>query len=118
MAEIWIVLVGLCPMEGLLVADQLRPGFILFWAVCAVVSGKWRRVAERCAGMLGQTAAVRKIRIAVHRGHMRIQPSIASTSAFLSNTVVVVLDRIRLGKMGTSSRFLSVFAIFLRSRAT
>lgn len=85
---------------------------------CAVVSGKWRRVAERCAGMLGQTAAVRKIRIAVHRGHMRIQPSIASTSAFLSNTVVVVLDRIRLGKMGTSSRFLSVFAIFLRSRAT
>lgn len=53
MAEIWIVLVGLCPMEGLLVADQLRPGFILFWAVVLlfpVSGGVWRSDVLECWG--------------------------------------------------------------------
>lgn len=53
MAEIWIVLVGLCPMEGLLVADQLRPRFILFWAVVLlfpVSGGVWRSDVLECWG--------------------------------------------------------------------
>ena len=29
-AEIWIVLTGLCLMVGLLIADRLRPGLVLF----------------------------------------------------------------------------------------
>ena len=40
-AEIWIVLTGLCLMVGLLIADRLRPGLVLFSIVvlfmCSVI---------------------------------------------------------------------------------
>jgi hypothetical protein len=146
MSEIWIVLVELCPMEGLQVSDRLRPGIILFWAVVLFMCMGIVSSEEVLAGFRSKDAiavvllflvsgSVRwsdalecwgkrllsgKYGITVRRGHTRIQPTIASTSAFLSNTVVVVLnlDRIRLEKLGTSSRFLSTFAIFLRSSVT
>lgn len=146
MAEIWIVLVGLCPMEGLLVADRLRPGIILFWVVVLfmcmgivsseeVLAGFGNKDAIAIVLLFPVSGGVRwsdarecwvkrllsgKYGITSHRGHTRIQPIIVSSSAFLSNTIVVVLnlDRMCLGKLGPSFRFLSAFAIFLRSSAT
>ena len=135
--EIWIVLTGLCLLVGLLIADRLRLGLVLFPVVvlfmCAgiiipeevlvgfgskdviavvllfLVSGgvRWSDALECWVKRLLSG----KYGIIVRRGHTRIQPTIVSTPALLSNTVVVVLDRMRLGKQGTSSCFLSAIGM-------
>ena len=116
-AEIWIVLAGLCLMVGLLVADRLRPGLVLFSVVvlfmCTgivtpeeVLAGFGNRGVVTVAllflvsegvrrsdalGHLVERLLPEKRTMNVRQGYVRILPAIASVSAFLNNTPVVVV---------------------------
>ena len=116
-AEIWVVLTGLCLMVGLLVADRLRPGLVLFSIVvlfmCAgivtpeeVLAGFGNKgvitvallflVSEgvrrsNALGHLVERLLPKKKSMTIRRGYVRILPTIASVSAFLNNTPVVVV---------------------------
>ena len=116
-AEIWIVLTGLCLMVGLLIADRLRPGLVLFSIVvlfmCAgivtpeeVLAGFGNKGVITVAllflvsegvrrsdalGHLVERLLPEKKSMTIRRGYARILPTIASVSAFLNNTPVVVV---------------------------
>ena len=111
-AEIWIVLTGLCLMVGLLIADRLRPGLVLFSIVvlfmCAgivspeeVLAGFGNKGVITVAllflvsegvrrsdalGHLVERLLPEKKSMTIRRGYARILPTIASVSAFLNNT--------------------------------
>lgn len=115
--EIWIVFAGLCLMMGMLIADYLRPGFVLFSGVVlfmctgilsprealsgfgnegVVTVGLLFLISEgvRRSDALGHLVKwllpVRR-GMTVRKGYLRILPTIASVSAFLNNTPVVVV---------------------------
>ncbi len=116
-AEILIVFAGLCLMVGLLVADFTRPGFVMFSVVilfmCAgilspkevlagfsnkgmitvallfLVSEGVRR--SDALGHLVKRMLPKKTDVSIRGGYIRIMPVIASVSAFLNNTPVVVV---------------------------
>lgn len=116
-AEIWIVLTGLCLMVGLLIAYRLRPGLVLFSIVvlfmCAgivspeeVLAGFGNKGVITVAllflvsegvrrsdalGHLVERLLPEKKSMTIRRGYARILPTIASVSAFLNNTPVVVV---------------------------
>ena len=115
--EIWIVLAGLCLMMGMLIADWLRPGFVLFSGVvlfmCTgiltprealvgfgnegmitvallfLVSEGVRR-SDALGHLVKWLLPVRRD-MTVRKGYLRILPTIAAVSAFLNNTPVVVV---------------------------
>ncbi len=115
--EIWIVLVGLCLMVGLLVADWLRPGLVLFSVavlfMCTgivsaeeVLAGFGNKGVITVALLFLVSEGVRrsdalghcverllpeKRTMNVRQGYVRILPAIVSVSAFLNNTPVVVV---------------------------
>lgn len=115
--DIWIVLAGLCLMVGLLVADRLRPGLVLFSVVVLFMCTGVLTPEEVLAGfgnrgvitvallflvsegvrrndalghLVERLLPVRK-KMNVRQGYARILPTIASVSAFLNNTPVVVV---------------------------
>lgn len=115
--EIWIVLSGLCLMVGLLSKDRLRPGLVLFSVVvlfmCTgiltpeeVLAGFGNKGVITVALLFLVSEGVRrsdalghlvgrllpeKRSMNVRQGYVRILPAIASVSAFLNNTPVVVV---------------------------
>ena len=116
-AEIWVVMVGLCLMITLLVANLMRPGLVLFSIVvlfmCAgvitpeealsgfgnkgmltvallfLVSEGVRR--SNALGHLIEKLLPERKDMTVRKGYARILPTITSVSAFLNNTPVVVV---------------------------
>lgn len=115
--EIWIVFAGLCLMMGALIADWLRPGFVLFSGVVLFMCTGVLSPREALAGFANEgmitvgllfliSEGVRRsdalghlvkwllpVRrgMTVRKGYLRILPTIASVSAFLNNTPVVVV---------------------------
>lgn len=115
--EIWIVFAGLCMMLGMLIADWLRPGFVLFSGVVFFLCTGILSPREALAGFANEgvvtvgllfliSEGVRrsdalghlvkwllpvKPGMNVRKGYLRILPTIASVSAFLNNTPVVVV---------------------------
>ncbi len=115
--EIWIVLAGLCLMMGMLIADWLRPGFVLFSGVVLFMCTGILTPREALAGFGNEgmitvallflvSEGVRRsdalghlvkwllpVRrdMTVRKGYLRILPTIAAVSAFLNNTPVVVV---------------------------
>ena len=115
--EIWIVFVGLCLMMGMLIADWLRPGFVLFSGIVLFMCTGVLSPQEVLAGFANEgvitvgllflvSEGVRRSNalghlvrwllpvrngMTVRKGYLRILPSIASVSAFLNNTPVVVV---------------------------
>ena len=114
---IWIVSAGLCLMMGLLIADRLRPGFVLFSGVVLFMCTGILSPREALAGFANEgvitvgllflvSEGIRRCdalghlvkwllpadpRMTVRKGYLRILPTIASVSAFLNNTPVVVV---------------------------
>lgn len=116
-AEILIVFVGLCVMVGLLVADLMRPGFVMFSVVVlfmcvGILSPKEALTGFSNKGMI--TVALlflvsegvrrsdalghmvkrmlpKRSGCSVRNGYIRILPLITAVSAFLNNTPVVVV---------------------------
>ena len=115
--EIWIVLAGLCLMMGMLIADWLRPGFVLFSGVVLFMCTGILTPHEALAGFGNEgmitvallflvSEGVRRsdalghlvkwllpVRrdMTVRKGYLRILPTIVAVSAFLNNTPVVVV---------------------------
>ena len=115
--DIWIVFAGLCLMMGMLIADRLRPGFVLFSGVVLFMCTGILSPREALAGFANEgvvtvgllfliSEGVRRCdalghlvkwllpadpRTNVRKGYLRILPTIASVSAFLNNTPVVVV---------------------------
>lgn len=115
--DIWIVFAGLCLMMGMLIADRLRPGFVLFSGVVLFMCTGILSPREALAGFANEgvvtvgllflvSEGVRrsdalghlvkwllpvKTGMSVRKGYLRILPTIASVSAFLNNTPVVVV---------------------------
>lgn len=116
-AEITIVFAGLCLMVALLVADRMRPGFVMFSVVvlfmCVgilspkevmagfsnkgmitvallfLVSEGVRR--SDALGYLVKHMLPKRANVSVRHAFLRVLPVIASVSAFLNNTPVVVV---------------------------
>lgn len=115
--EIWIVFIGLCLMMGMLIADWLRPGFVLFSGVVLFMCTGILTPREALAGFANEgmitvallflvSEGVRRSdalghlvkwllpvrrEMTVRKGYLRILPTIAAVSAFLNNTPVVVV---------------------------
>ena len=115
--DIWIVFAGLCLMLGALIADWLRPGFVLFSGVVFFMCTGILSPQEALAGFANEgmitvgllfliSEGVRRSDalghlvkwllpaqhgMSVRKGYLRILPSIVSVSAFLNNTPVVVV---------------------------
>lgn len=115
--EIWIVFAGLCLMMVMLIADWLRPGFVLFSGVVLFMCTGILTPREALAGFGNEgmitvgllfliSEGVRRsdalghlvkwllpVRrgMTVRKGYLRILPTIAAVSAFLNNTPVVVV---------------------------
>ena len=115
--DIWIVFAGLCLMLGALIADWLRPGFVLFSGVVFFMCTGILSPQEALAGFANEgmitvgllfliSEGVRRsdalghlvkwllpaqCGMSVRKGYLRILPSIVSVSAFLNNTPVVVV---------------------------
>ena len=115
--EIGIVFAGLCLMMVMLIADRLRPGFVLFSGVVLFMCTGILTPREALAGFGNEgmitvgllflvSEGVRRsdalghlvkwllpVRrgMTVRKGYLRILPTIAAVSAFLNNTPVVVV---------------------------
>ncbi len=115
--EIFIVLASLVGMIGVLVADRMRPGMVLFAVVvlfmcCGILSPKEAIAGFSNKGMVTVallflvSEGVRRSnalgnviarllpddgRYTIRRGYLRTIPLIASASAFLNNTPIVVI---------------------------
>lgn len=115
--EIIIVLIGFCLMAGLFISDRMRPGFVLFSGVVFFMCTGILSPKEALAGFSNEgmitvallfliSEGVRRSNalghivklllperrgMTVRKGYMRILPTIASVSAFLNNTPVVVV---------------------------
>ena len=115
--EIGIVFAGLCLMMVMLIADWLRPGFVLFSGVVLFMCTGILTPREALAGFGNEgmitvgllflvSEGVRRsdalghlvkwllpVRrgMTVRKGYLRILPTIAAVSAFLNNTPVVVV---------------------------
>lgn len=116
-AEICIVFAGMCLMLALLVADRMRPGFVMFSVVvlfmCVgilspkevmagfsnkgmITVGLLFLVSEGvrrsdALGYLVKRMLPKRANVSIRNGYVHVLPVIASVSAFLNNTPVVVV---------------------------